>query len=429
MICHLSNPEIRSHLKLDSGRLFSFLKKMLGDSSAKMNYLDYAPWNKLIINDFKQRGDLDFYIVASHSGMVKRKQCYVEDGIHYTFISYKVAGFIKRLVGYNKVWKRVNPFSKRVKRVIDKINPDIVVLMGTENPYYSCTVLGIENFPVYVLCQTVYNNPSRKDYGMWDNEASETEMSIFGEHRYFGVYCKMHYDLVRLYNPQSIIFKFGYPSTAKLLEPTETKKEYDFVNFAVMMDSRKGFPDSIRALSIVKNKYPNVRLNLIGTCSDEKKQELNKLIEELGLSNNVVFTPFFENQNDLFLHIQKSRFAVLPCKMDNTAGTMLQSMQLGLPIVVYETSGTPSFNREKQCALIAQNGDVGDLAAKMLMLMDDPELSETLRVNAREYQENRAEYNSHNGERLVANFKAIVANYREGTPVPMEQLFNPEIDL
>ena len=64
------------------------------------------------------------------------------------------------------------------------------------------------------------------------------------------------------------------------------------------------------------------------------------------------------------MHIQKSRFAVLPCKLDHTSGTMAQAMQLGLPIVVYKTTGTPTFNRERECALIAEKENVEGLAEK-----------------------------------------------------------------
>lgn len=178
----------------------------------------------------------------------------------------------------------------------------------------------------------------------------------------------------------------------------------------------------------MKNTYPRVKLNLVGGGSVEQKAELAKMAEQLVVKENVIFTPFFEKKSDLFLHIQKSRFALLPCKMDNISGTMNQAMQLGLPIVVYKTTGTPSFNREKECALIAEHCNVEDLAAQMLVLMNEPKKAEILSKNAREFQEKRAEYKRGNGSRLVANFHAIIDNYRHGTPIPQELLFNPERD-
>ena len=195
-----------------------------------------------------------------------------------------------------------------------------------------------------------------------------------------------------------------------------------------MHGSRKGTPDSIQALAIVKKSFPNVTLNIVGGCDDADLLQLKELVNRLDLGDNVIFTPFFEKRSDLFQHVKKSRFAVLPCKMDHISGTMNQSMRMGLPLVVYETTGTPSFNKEKECVLIAQKDNVEELAQCMLTLMTNPEKAETLRRNAFEMQEMKAEYSKHNGECLLANFKAIIDYYKNGTPIPVNQLFNPETD-
>ena len=107
---------------------------------------------------------------------------------------------------------------------------------------------------------------------------------------------------------------------------------------------------------------------------------------------------------------------------------MNQAMQLELPLVVYKTTGTPTFNRKKECVLIAEKGNVEELAQHMLTLMENPEKAEILKRNAREFQEKKVENSKKNGERLMANFRAIIGNYKNGTPIPREQLFNPDID-
>ena len=428
MICHFSNAEVRSHLPLDDRKLYSIIRKLLRMPTKGKGYGDIASWNNSIINYLKGREDIELHVISAHSGLKKQVVSYVEDNVHYNFVNCDRATLLKRLIKDDDLWRRMNPMVKHVHRLVDEIKPDLVLMVGLENAYISSTVLGIKGVPVFGLCQTIYNNPERAMYSSVDSRNATTEMAIFKEHRYFGVYCKKHYDLLKAIAPECYIFKFGFPSKGILLEPTPTEKEYDFVNFAMGMSSKKGFTDAIEATAILKKKYQEVKLNLVGGGSMEQKAALEKMAEQLGVKDNVIFTPFFEKKSDLFLHIQKSRFAVLPCKMDNTSGTMTQAMQLGLPLVVYKTTGTPSFNREKECALIAEHSNVEDLAAKMLVLMSDSEKAELLRKNAREFQEKRAAYNRGNGERLVANFHAIIKNYRNGTPIPKEQLFNPEKD-
>ena len=428
MICHFSNAEVRSHLPLDDRKFYTFVRKVLGMPTKGKGYGDIAPWDTSTINYLKEREDIELYVISAHSGLKKRVVSYEDQGVHYSFVKCDMATMLKSIIHNDSRWRKINPMVKDVHRLVDQIKPDLVLLVGAENAYYSSTVLGLDKYPVYTLCQTVYNNPERVVFGEVDSKNASTEMEIIKEHRYFGVYCKKHYDLLKSIAPDRFIFKFGFPSLGKMLEPTPCEKQYDFVNFALGMSDKKGFPDAIEATAIVKKTHPDIKLNLVGGGTEEQKAELQKLADDLGVHDNVIFTPFFEKQSDLFLHIQKSRFAVLPCKMDNISGTMNQSMQLGLPVVVYKTTGTPFFNREKECALIAEHCNIEDLAKKMLELMDTPEKAKMLKRNAREFQEKQAEYNKGNGDRLVANYRAIIDNFRKGVPIPQEQLFNPNLD-
>ena len=327
MVCHFSNADVRSHLPLDESRkLYTFVRKMLRMPTKGKGYGDIAPWDTSTINFFKDRDDIDLHVISAHSGLKKRVVSYEDQGVHYNFVKCDVANMLKRVIPNAKLWQKMNPMVKDVHRLMGQIKPDIVLLMGLENAYYSGTVLGLKGYPVYGLCQTVYNNPERGMYGEVDSKNAATEMRIINEHRYFGVYSKKHYDLLRELVPEVSIFKFGFPSKGVLLEPTPCEKKYDFVNFALGMSAKKGFTDAIEAVAIVKKSFPNVTLNLVGGGSVEEKVKLAKMAEELGVKDNVIFTPFFEKQSDLFRHIQQSRFALLPCKMDNVSGTMMQAM-------------------------------------------------------------------------------------------------------
>jgi glycosyltransferase involved in cell wall biosynthesis len=257
-----------------------------------------------------------------------------------------------------------------------------------------------------------------------DSKNASTELEIIKKERYVGVYSEKHYHLLRELGYDKYVFFFQWPLTGShyATKPCE-HKSYDFINFAFQMSRSKGFHDCIEALAIVKKKYPNVKLNLVDGGNDEVRAELKQLIKKLGLENNVSFTPFFTEQRDLFQHLQSARFAVLPCKVDFISGTQMQSMEYGLPVVCYKTSGTPSLNRDKECVLIAEINDVEDLAHKMLMLMENPELAEKLRQNSFEFSQGRMLKAQENMPRLVENFKAIIENYYSGTPIPENQLY------
>lgn len=388
---------------------------------------DHALWIRNVISFLERQEDVDLHVFGPQIRLKKRLTEFELRGVKYHFYNSEWTSFLRKLNHY-KLWKSLQTAGYYFRKVEKKVKPDIVVLSGAENPATSISILFADKYPRYCLCQTIYNNPEREKYSTPNKLIQEMEKDIFSQLNYFGVYSRMHYDLLRKICPKANIFKFGWPSDEELLQPSKVAKEYDFVNFSLMHGSRKGTPDSIQALAIVKKNYPDVTLNIVGGCDSTEQAKLSQLIKELDLEQNIVFTPFFENQSDLLLHVQKSRFSVLPCKLDHISGTMIQSMQLGLPLVVYKTTGTPTFNREKECALIAEKDNVEELAMHMLTLLESPDKAKLLAKNAREYQEKRVGIAKSNGTRLLSNFNAVIDNYRNNIPIPQEQLFNLDID-
>lgn len=425
MICHFSNSGVREHLPLGNRKLYTFIRKVLRMPGKRQGYGDLAPWDTYIIESVKQRDDIDLHVISAHAGLKKNKVSFEDGGVHYTFLKCEYATFLKKVISYDDLWRRLNPMTPYVKKAIDSIQPDLVLLVGAENAYYSSTILGLKDYPIYVLCQTVYNNP---EFASHDSKNATTEMKILETQKYLGVYSDKHYNLLRKLNYRGFIFDFQWPCVMDFKPQPVSEKRYDFINFAMHLSITKGFHDSIKALAIVKESYPEVKLNLVDGGPDDVREELMQLIHQCDLENNVSFTPFFAEQNDLFQHLQQVRFAVLPCKVDHISGTQVQAMRFGLPVVCYKTTGTPELNKEKECVLIAEMDNVEELACKMLVLMSDSQKAEELRCNAKEYIEDMDKKSMRNMDRLVENFKAIIENYHTGAVIPKEQLFECQFE-
>lgn len=394
-------------------------------------YQDDAPWNNNIIENVIERNEWDLHVISSHFGMQKKMETFEDRGVTYHFFKGEM------VFPQNKIDKWLHPSEystynrnrKYVKEILDDINPEIVLLVGAENPRYSITALDVFSIPLFILCQTVVdgNDVCAK---LTNKNTLKIEKELFEKTPYVAVYCRKHYNQLVSSGYKGNIFEFQWPPSTS---PANSKivyigpKEYDFINFATRATEDKGFTDTVRALSIVKKKYNDVKLNL-KVDPGKEKDDLIKLIDSLNLHDNISFTGSFEYREDLFRHIQKSRFAVLPCKLDNTSGTMSQCMRYNIPIVVYKTMGTQAFNEEKECAMVAEMGNIQDLAQKMLYLMDNPQKAEEIKKNAADYILNRKEKRKNAMDRLVADIDSIIDNYHYGTPIPSELLFNPEIN-
>lgn len=421
MICHFSNAYVRSQLPLDNRRLYAFARLLLHMPKKILSYGDIAPWDSNIIEGLSERTDVELHVISAHSGLKRRVVSFCKDHVDYSFVRCDDSTFLKRIIPSPNIWLRLNPVRKRVKKIVDNINPDIVLLFGAENAYISSAILDLGKYPRMVMCQTVYNNPRRKDFGRVDKYNAYVERRIISENKYFSFISDMHRDM--LLKIRSDIYAFHWEASTPLpsVKPIEVKK-YDFVNFALNMCFNKGFHDSLKALAIVKKQYPSVRMNITGGCTSDIREELLSLIDTLNLKENVDITPFFEKQEDLFQHLQQSRFAVLPCKMDYIAGTMAQCMHYGLPLVVYETNGTPTLNAEGECVLIAKHSDIEDLANKMMLLLQYPEEAAQMAERAKKFSE-RFSDRKKVVEEIIRACLAVLEKEKEGKDIPQDIIF------
>lgn len=421
MVCSFSNAKIREHLPLRNRKLSNFARGLLGHPKRLCKgYGDVAGWDTYMIELLRKREDIDLTVISAHKGLKLNKCSFELEGVHYHFIRSEVATMLKHIIPSPALWHHMNPMRPIVRRIVKQVKPDVIALIGAENPHISGTVLGIKGIPLIVKCQTIYNNPDREKAGSVNKKNAYVERLIFDDLQYVSVTTEMHERLFRTMNRKAINFKWSLGNMLPEVKPL--KKEFDFVCFAMHMVNKKGFPDAIKALAVVKEQYPDVKLNLIGSVSNEKQDDLMALASSLSLTDNVIFTPFFERQEDLFQHLQHSRFALLPCKLDFIASTVRQAMHYELPVVCYATEGTITLNKEKECVLIARNCDVDDLASQMLVLLDNPQKADLLRKNAKEYSV-RWSNDAENSQQMADIFKAVIENYRNGTPVPEKLLF------
>jgi len=419
-VCHFSNAEIRNHLSLSNNRMANIFRKAIGEKLSA-TYTDFAPWISNLINEFEKFQDIELHIISPHQGLKKWTQSFVLRNIHYHFFKPDLPMLNLRIdLLLKKPKYRTNRFL--VSRFIKKIKPNIVNLIGAENPYYSITALDIKNIPVYLSCQTVYSNPLRYDHSTVNQHIWNTEVRIHKHIKYFGCQGRMHRDLVLKNNENAIIFKMFFP-IQKPEGIVQQYKEFDFVFFAGGLNKKKGTEDAIYALQKVKAVFPKVTLNMIGRCSTEYKNHLLNIVNELKLNENIVFTDSFPKHVDLLTHIAKSRYAVLPNKLDVISSTIIESILLDIPVVTYKTTGSPYLNKNDEVVLLANIGDIDTLAEQMIVLMRNPKKAQQLAFNARRFVEEEFD-NTKSAKRLLDNYYEVIEHYHNRKDINEKQLFD-----
>lgn len=403
-LCHFSNPIVRESLKLKS---YSFRNKLYGLKGISI-YNDFAIWVSEYISEFENHPEFEFHIVAPHRGMKNEFENYDYKGVHYHFFKCNGNLLYDTLNAKLKIEEN-NSFRnnrEKIRSVIMGINPDLVILCGAENPYYSIGVLDIINVPVYVILQTFLNDSKRIEMGVGTPYRRKIEIEIFRHAHYYCTNDENAINKIKEVNCNAVVLPAGFPTHRPVIS-TPPPKEYDFVFFARYVKKNKGIEDLLHALALVKKYYSEVRLDVIGECSVDYKRRLDEQINSLMIENNVVFAGYYDNINDAYYNVAKARCVVVPGITAGLNSTVRESMLMGLPTICYESSASEIVNKDNCCLITAKMEDAEDLAKQMIYVLDYPEQAETIAKNGMDYAD-RVFSNEAIVNKLLDNCRKII---------------------
>lgn len=422
-ICHFSNEKIRSRLTFSASPVENFLRNIL--NKPKALYSDYANWISNGIIEFEKFDNVEMHVISPHYGMKHNIEHFDINGINYWFFKPDDNAFLQRRIKYfTKI--RVSEYKRNrkiVKRIIAKINPDIIHMYGAENPYYSITALDIDTvrYPLIVSLQTLLSDEEFKSKtnipAIQYILRSNIERTIIKKIQYVGSSVNKYREIIwETINP-NIIFSKTYLGIAENVLPDKQVKKYDFVYFAASID--KAADLAIEAFARASQKKTSITLNIVGGEPESFKKQLVERINQLGISDKVFFSGRLPTQEDVFKQISRSRFALLPLKLDIIPGTIREAMFLGLPVLTTITHGTPLLNEMRESLLLSKQGDHDALAKNMNKLIESPDLARKLSANALITAKERWS-NQRNMTELVETYKAIIDHHKNGKTIPSE---------
>lgn len=130
--------------------------------------------------------------------------------------------------------------------------------------------------------------------------------------------------VITIYNP-SLVEEFK-SDDAHVREDVFGKK-FTFINVARLTE-QKGQWHLIRAFRKVVEDFPDAKLLILGT--GELKDYLQKLIEDLNLSENVTLLGFVDNPYD---YLKRSDAFVFSSLFEGLGNSILEAMACGLPVI------------------------------------------------------------------------------------------------
>ena len=136
----------------------------------------------------------------------------------------------------------------------------------------------------------------------------------------------------------------------------------------------------IRAFSLVRAQFPEATLAVVGDGSERRM--LEDLSQELGISAAVTFYGRVDHARIQALY-DENDISVNASNVDNLPGTILEAYACGLPIVTTRAGGIPYIVEDGATGLLVDCNDCEALAKRVLELLENPRLAQTLIANGR----------------------------------------------
>ena len=156
----------------------------------------------------------------------------------------------------------------------------------------------------------------------------------------------------------------------------------------------KGFHYLLQALELVKEKYPDVTVNVAGnslvsytTLKDKIKisaygRYLRKFVKELDLEDKITFLGRLSAEEMKAQYLQCHTF-VCASSLENSPNSVGEAMLLGTPVVASCAGGIPSMLEHGKEGLLFEKGNVKALAEAIMCTWEDEKKVGMMTKNAR----------------------------------------------
>jgi glycosyltransferase involved in cell wall biosynthesis len=328
-----------------------------------------------------QRQDIELHILTE-STLVPCNQVVESDGVVFHVLNTSLP-----LV--NRGWPPWLPldvlsgFHHNVKhqvKEIDTIKPDLVHAHGTERAYAMAGVAS--GRPCLVSMQGIVTEIHRLHPNLGSSFIRRMEQRTVKRARFFG--CRTDFDtgFVRRFNSAARIFTLHEAMNPVYFDNEWKPNPSETIMFVGSFLRHKGLPFLLEAVALVKQRRPQVTLNIVGTNSPDRSSGFCQIWNRLNLNANVKFCGWQPAEEIARLHLESQVF-VLPSQNENSPNALAEAMVSGMPVIATRVGGIPSLVQDGETGLLVPWGDPRALAEKIDWLLARPEERARLGQNAR----------------------------------------------
>ena len=368
-------------------------------------------WMDALLESFKTQ-EMVKIVVATTSNMSDTMK-FVEYNIYYYALPKSVPILYDENDSVNiEAWKNL----------INEEKPDLIQVWGTEFTHGLCALRVAKNIPSIIYMQGYLQSIARhylagmtsdelrksvtfRDFlkndsivqqqkKYWNSAKKEKEMlDIAGRIISENEWCDLS---VQAFAPETKIYHCPL-SVNKVFSKAEwniNKAEAHSIICTASGYPLKGLHMVLRAVALLKKKYPDIRLYIPGAkmVSDKSVQWLLRkrgytkyiehLIAELDIAENIVWLGQV-SQEKLAEYYTKVRVFVLSSSIENHSSSLKEAMMVGTPSVASAVGGIPEYVEHGENGFLYRFEEYEVMAGYIKKIFENDELAEKLSVSAR----------------------------------------------
>jgi glycosyltransferase involved in cell wall biosynthesis len=143
---------------------------------------------------------------------------------------------------------------------------------------------------------------------------------------------------------------------------------------------------AIKVLNLLKIKFENIQLCMVGPDKDGSLNEVKLLVGKLNLTKNIIFTGVLPKEKWHQLSEDYDIF-INTTDIDNMPVSILEAMALGLPIVSTNVGGIPYLITDNENGVLVPPKNEKAMADAIIKLINNPETSNRISCSVRLFAE------------------------------------------
>ena len=299
-------------------------------------------------------------------------------------------------------WRDIPLLTLNLKRVIREIKPDLI----HAGPIQNCAFLAaLSGFHPILAMSWGYDLVMDADQSAWMRQVTRYTLK---RSAFFVSDANISRNkAVALGMPleRTVIFPWG--TDIEYFTP-KTFKHSNVQTFTLFCsrswESIYGVDVLARAFVKVANQNPNVDLILLGGGSQGAK--IRQILLNGGVLDRVHFGGHVV-QKDLPRWYHMADLYISPSHVDGSSVTLMEALACGLPCLVSDIPGNREWIEDGVNGWLFRDGDVNDLAEKILNAINNRDTFETIGKTARRTAEQKADWKKNFGKLLEAYQKTV----------------------